>query len=206
MPHDDVRKKSKKRDHILQAAERLFLQKGLRAVTIEQIVREAGVSKATLYNHFPDKRQIAESVLDHIADSVLQNLEQIVEQGKRGRLTQELFLSLFDMNRYDHFLQSGFGMELLQDYPDTMRSYSERWAGRILPVFRELIRMAKIDGIVRMDVDPDVLIVYTLSVKRAFQDNPHVPANMSLKDFSQKFYDLYLNGVMEKDGRRPEEV
>lgn len=198
MPIDGVTKKSKKREQIVQAAEQLFKERGLRTVTVEQIVREARVSKATFYHHFSDKRHIVEQVIDHIADSVLQSMEQIVEKGKRGRLTQEDVLSLFDMNRYDHILQSGFGLELLQDYPEVTRSLDERWSGRIIPVFHELIRMAKIDGIIRLDIDPDILIVYTVYMKRAIREHPHLPGQMGLKEFSEKFFDLYLNGVMEK--------
>lgn len=40
---------------ILAAADRLFYKKGIRAVGVDTVAAEAGVSKRTLYNHYPSK-------------------------------------------------------------------------------------------------------------------------------------------------------
>ena len=42
-------------DRILETADRLFYGQGIRAVGVETIAAEAGISKRTLYNHFPSK-------------------------------------------------------------------------------------------------------------------------------------------------------
>jgi len=43
------------RDRILETAGRLFYAEGYRAVGIDRVIAEAGVAKATFYNHFPSK-------------------------------------------------------------------------------------------------------------------------------------------------------
>lgn len=43
-------------DRLIEACERLLAAKGIRATTMQQIADEAGVSRAWLYRHFPDKR------------------------------------------------------------------------------------------------------------------------------------------------------
>lgn len=48
-------KSLKKRQAILTAAKRLFLQASFDAVSVDQIAAEAGVSKLTVYSHFKDK-------------------------------------------------------------------------------------------------------------------------------------------------------
>ena len=45
-----------KREAILAAASRAFLEHGFAATSIEQVAADAGVSKVTIYNHFGDKR------------------------------------------------------------------------------------------------------------------------------------------------------
>jgi len=47
------------RNAILNAAETLFLQKGLEGTTIGDIARETGIHRATLYRYFPDRDPIA---------------------------------------------------------------------------------------------------------------------------------------------------
>ena len=42
-------------DRILETVDRLFYGQGIRAVGVETIAAEVGISKRTLYNHFPSK-------------------------------------------------------------------------------------------------------------------------------------------------------
>lgn len=42
-------------ERILHTTDRLFYQQGFRAVGVDTIAAEAGISKRTLYNHFPSK-------------------------------------------------------------------------------------------------------------------------------------------------------
>lgn len=41
---------------VLEGARRVFLRDGFEGASVDEIAREAGVSKATLYSYFPDKR------------------------------------------------------------------------------------------------------------------------------------------------------
>jgi len=52
------------RERILEAATRLFLRDGFRAVGIDTIIAEAGVAKMTLYAHFPSKDDLIVAYLD----------------------------------------------------------------------------------------------------------------------------------------------
>lgn len=47
-----------RRQRILDAAERVFTSIGYGAATMEEIARGAGMSKKTLYHHYPDKRSL----------------------------------------------------------------------------------------------------------------------------------------------------
>src|SRR5881392_3961788 len=43
------------KDRILETADRLFYLQGIRSVGVDTIAAEIGISKRTLYNHFPSK-------------------------------------------------------------------------------------------------------------------------------------------------------
>lgn len=51
------------REHILETALRLFAERGYAAVGVQEIVREAGVTKPTLYHYFHSKRGLLASLL-----------------------------------------------------------------------------------------------------------------------------------------------
>jgi AcrR family transcriptional regulator len=48
---------------ILAAADRLFYHQGIRAVGVDAVAAEAGVSKRTLYNHYPSKDHLIAAYL-----------------------------------------------------------------------------------------------------------------------------------------------
>lgn len=74
------RQASATRGRILAAAERLFAANGYAAVTMEAIAREAGVSLATIYLHFPGRV----AMLGALAEEFAATPEYSVEQVERG--------------------------------------------------------------------------------------------------------------------------
>jgi len=52
-----------KKDHIAAAAFPLFIDNGFKGTSIDMVVRVSGVSKPTVYNHFPDKSALMLAVL-----------------------------------------------------------------------------------------------------------------------------------------------
>ena len=54
------------RRRLLDAATRLFYEGGIHAIGIDRIIAEAGVAKATFYNHFPSKDDLVVAYLEEI--------------------------------------------------------------------------------------------------------------------------------------------
>ena len=52
-----------RRDHLVDTALQLFCKQGFRATGIDRILRESGVAKKTLYNHFASKEDLIVAVL-----------------------------------------------------------------------------------------------------------------------------------------------
>ena len=55
---------------LLDAARVLFAGKGYAEVSIEEVVREAGVTRGALYHHFEDKRLLLRAVVEEIEDEI----------------------------------------------------------------------------------------------------------------------------------------
>lgn len=55
-----LRERQKRETHavIARAAEALFAARGFHAVTVEEVARAAGVSRQTVFNHFPNKEDL----------------------------------------------------------------------------------------------------------------------------------------------------
>jgi AcrR family transcriptional regulator len=68
------RQKAERREQLLRAASRLFAERGFRAVSIEDLAADAGVSGPAVYRHFESKEAI-------LADLLVQVSEQLLERG-----------------------------------------------------------------------------------------------------------------------------
>ena len=58
-------RKGRKYDQVLQGARDVFMAHGFEGASVDDIARAAGVSKATLYSYFPDKRLLFMEVARH---------------------------------------------------------------------------------------------------------------------------------------------
>ena len=76
---DGTPKKGRKFDQVLEGARQVFLTDGFEGASVDDIAKAAGVSKATLYSYFPDKRllfvEVARSQCAAQAETALSALD-----------------------------------------------------------------------------------------------------------------------------------
>jgi AcrR family transcriptional regulator len=58
-----------RREQIVEAATRVFAEKGFRRATTREVARAAGVSEGTIYNYFEDKDAILLAILDRLNET-----------------------------------------------------------------------------------------------------------------------------------------
>lgn len=78
---NSVRGDARRRAFIKVAAE-LFLEKGFGATSVNEIVRRAGGSLATLYAYFHTKEELFESIINEISDHMLAPLVDVARDDK----------------------------------------------------------------------------------------------------------------------------
>ena len=100
----DILRQGRKVEQVLDGARRVFMEHGFEGASVDEIAREAGVSKATLYSYFPDKRllfmEVAKSECRRQSDAAAQRI------ALSGPPEEVLFEAASRMVR---FFLSGFG-------------------------------------------------------------------------------------------------
>jgi AcrR family transcriptional regulator len=81
------RMKAERRLQLVRAATRLFAERGFRAVSMEDLAAEAGVSGPAVYRHFASKEAL-------LADLLIAVSQQLLEQGTRRSKNVSSFESL----------------------------------------------------------------------------------------------------------------
>ena len=81
------RMKAERRLQLVRAATRLFAERGFRAVSMEDLAAEAGVSGPAVYRHFASKEAL-------LADLLIDVSQQLLDQGTRRAKNGSPFESL----------------------------------------------------------------------------------------------------------------
>lgn len=82
-----MRDKELTRERILDAAEKLFAQKGFHETAMDEIVQAAKVSKGGVYFHFPSKEALFFALLDKLAEALQQEVQQEIAR-RRGAVNK----------------------------------------------------------------------------------------------------------------------
>ncbi len=90
-----------RRQAILEAAMKIFAQRGYAAATIRGIAREAEIAQGTIYLYFPSKRDI---LLALYRSMVLESMEEILARPEQGG--EEAFLTTLLVDRIRRFRQN----------------------------------------------------------------------------------------------------
>lgn len=77
-------KQSAMKQTIIETASKLFYQNGYNLTGINEIIREAGIAKATLYSHFKSKEDICIAYLEHKNDSFIEEIRAFILKRKSG--------------------------------------------------------------------------------------------------------------------------
>lgn len=97
------------REALLDKAESLLASYGYKKMTIDDLAREVGIGKGSVYLHFTSKEQIALSHVDRIVERLKEQLKIICEKkiSPEGKLHEMLLMRvLFRFDSVQHYTQS----------------------------------------------------------------------------------------------------
>jgi len=72
------RRKDARPEEILDAALKVFTEKGFAGTRLDEVARVAGISKGTLYLYFKSKQEIFEAAIQHTINPRLEQVEKLV--------------------------------------------------------------------------------------------------------------------------------
>lgn len=97
-------KYSETKQHIIEVASNLFYKNGYNSTGINEIIAEAGIAKATLYNNFKSKEDICIEYLRYKNFGFLSEIEEFAKSQPHGK---SQILALFDF-LHTFFLDKDF--------------------------------------------------------------------------------------------------
>ncbi|MGC9196675.1 MAG: TetR/AcrR family transcriptional regulator [Syntrophobacteraceae bacterium] len=149
------------RKRIVAAARRIFFAGGFRSVTMDQLARELGMSKKTVYEHFPGKTSLVqEAIFDKLQD-VDRELGQIACGGSTD-FAAILQLMFGCIQRHADEIQSPF-LRDIRLHPELFSDLELRRGELARRYFERIIREGRKAAIIREDIPEGVIIEIMLA-------------------------------------------
>ena len=138
------------RDLILDGVDVLLAKFGYKKMTMDDVARQVGIGKGTIYLHFPSKEELVLAHIDRIAETVVRKITEIAGTNDAPERRLRRMLVLRVVHRFDsvsHYSQS-LG-DLLSSVREALivrrQAYFEKEAAVFEDVLREGARLGALD-------------------------------------------------------------
>jgi AcrR family transcriptional regulator len=195
-----MEKQSDKFEAIAAAAKSLFWKHGIRRVTIEEICKDAGVSKMTCYKYFSNKTAIAKYLIEELFESGVESYKEIYNSDITYEEKVKKLIDLKMSNAHE------MSQELLDDiykYQDEELSETiEDIKKRMIGIYLDDIRQEQKKGEIRSDIKPEFMLYFLTNLTEMLTDQQLVrlypnPEQMIIEVMSFFFY-----GIMPRKNRK----
>lgn len=185
------------REHIIAQASDLFFHRGIKDVKMDDIAREIGISKRTVYELFADKEELLHESLKYIHKNIHRIGRQKIRETSNNTL--DVLLTLYYI--YFEMLKKAnknFFLDLKR-YPK-ITEYQKTKEKRNSDKFKKWIQKGVKEGLFREDANSDI-ILYILR-----RDIEHITisnefSNYSIDELGRSFILFYLRGIATSKGQ-----
>lgn len=185
---------------ILGGALRLFMRIGIKSVSMDDIAREIGVSKKTIYKHFTDKKELVFTVLqvslenDRIACNTCYND------------TSNAVQKMIDISRYVSNQHCDINPTVIFDlqkyYPTAWIKMEEFRTEFIADVIIQNIQMGQNEGLYREEITPKIAATMYVTLMQGMMDQlVKGDNNYDFKTLHLQMVSYHLYGICTKKGR-----
>jgi len=191
-----------RKDRIMDAALRIFAEKGFQNATITEISKEAGVSEATIYEYFGTKEDLLFAIPERISNQTYEETSKVLPyiKGVEGKM-RAMLLSYFQLYESNPDYSALVLLQLMSNkrFRETpAHAAIRRSAHRLLDCIREGIA----DGTFRKDADAYLIrsmlmgTIEHLFIQWHMQGRPK--REKKLLDMLDPFIDIVLDGIRAK--------
>jgi len=186
-------------DRILSESLRLFMKNGIRSISMDDIAKELGMSKKTIYQYVANKTELVEMVLDFMREKE----SNICIDGDVTKMNAiDILLAVSrNVSRQMKDLNPINAYELQKYYPSIYREFILKKRDHVYTTLKKNFEQGISEGIYRNDLDID--LVARLYIQKLV--DVHDPEFLSSVNFGfekvfQVMFDNHIRGIANAEG------
>ncbi|TAJ14046.1 TetR/AcrR family transcriptional regulator [Marinilabiliaceae bacterium JC017] len=191
----------KKRQNIIERSFHLFHRYGIKSVSMDDIAREMGMSKKTLYQCVKDKGELVEAVMTYVRDFI-GGAVNVFHDEKVNAIEQHLVHRNAFQEKFVHHNPT-LSFDLRKYYPVIYHEMNEWKRKTVYDAHRANLQQGIKEGFYREDIDPDI-IARLMVAHSIFTFDPtneiFEPNSMNDQATIHQVYKYHFIGICTEEG------
>ncbi len=177
----------------------LYNKFGIKSVTMDDVSRELGISKKTLYQYVKDKAELVELVMVQISMHHGQQIHSIVEKNLNA------IIELLEVNRYMNIMMRDHNPTLDYDlkkyYPEIYRRLMHESRKRMHESIQTNLIKGQNEGLYRKDMDVNIISKIHMTRLEYKYDSDNFTLNeLSSETVMREIFIYHLHGIANEKG------
>jgi AcrR family transcriptional regulator len=187
------------RQRIVEEAAVMFRTYGIRAVTMDMLANEMGISKRTIYEVFRDKDELLQGVLSWMTKKQIEVMNRIFSESEN--IIDAIFRMLDLMSEHFRNMSPAFHMDMKRHHQELLKKMGDSNELFYYGSNSEILRRGIKEGVFRKDLNIEITNRCLEEVARMANDkNVFPPDDFLNKDVIRNFYINYLRGISTQKG------
>jgi len=186
---------------IINATEMLFTKYGVKSISMDDIARETGMSKKTLYQHFTDK----EDIVTHTTQNVMKRMrdEMLMAKANSKNAVEEMILISEILKKNFQSMNPALLFDLKKYHPKAWICYCNQKETSMMDHLKDNLEQGIKEGLYRDDIDVNVLARLRMEeVQIAFDPMLFPRDQFDLSNVQMQFFNHFLHGITTLKGHK----
>jgi len=194
------RRLERNKERILQATLELFQVHGIRKTTTNDIARKAGVSLATVYNHFGSKEYLVRAAVKCFLTGAAADFRKIVEGNLPFMEKMEQVL-LYKSDMFGQY-QGELLQTIISEDPEIRQLVDSVSQVEITPYVIDFYEEGKRQGCINPEISTETIMRFSEITRRGMVAESSLSQDLEHnRKLLQELIPLYLYGIMGKPGK-----
>ncbi len=186
-------------DEIIVSISTLFMKYGIKSVSMDDVSRELGISKKTLYQYFKDKDELVTKVVEHHAELLSGEMFKMVSENANA-IEQLLQVSKF-VSQYLKNINPSVTYDLKKYYPQIWKNVNLNNRDYIFNQIKQNMINGIKEGLYRSDINIDIITHFYLFRMEMSQTYEMIVENKySYEEIFNTSFNYHIRGIANKKG------
>ncbi len=184
---------------ILLQVEALFMQYGVKSLTMDDVARHLSISKKTLYQYVSNKNELVQKALGRHIDKERQDMEEICSSATNA--IDELFAISKHVSGMLKNIHPSVVFDLQKYYPEAWQIFDEYKMNYIYDCISTNLERGIKEGLYRDNLDvPIVSRIYIGRVDMLFDPKLFPPGQFNIADVYLELIRYHVRGIASEKG------